>query len=532
MDKRLVESVKMLPIGSITPYKYNTKLHTSTQVRKIANSIGTYGWDQPIVVDGDMVIVKGHGRLEAAKLLGLSEIPVLINHDISYEEAQLARIADNKVAESEWDLDELWTEITDIKDSGIDLNTLGFDSKQIDRMFGDRIGDSSAFLGKEGKDGDGTKAGSGNKPGKKQKPVPPEAKMDANGRNLDPTVPLEEGFIGYHKGEDAWLRKLSMVDYLNYHDKIVVGFSSGKDSMAALIWVLEHCDRDKVFAFYTNPGWGVDWPHSLAFVKVMEKQFNIKIQMAGPSDPECIGGFIDNLVQMGYPGFGAGCWIESHVKIPRANALLRQNELIGKESGKNVVQIMAIRWEESPNRAKIYPDRGYFKDTGNHYGNPVLQWTGADIAAYLEKRNVILHTAYEGEGRMGCLMCPKGSIQGAITIRKKFPEHWRRVLEFYSIGVRRGSKVPEHFRKWIMDIDSPKVKKDKFSAEFSSLALSTRKLEALIEEMTGEELPTHPYLNRRFDPAIHKVKDDLRGVIFRQGRPEEGEYPACGTDDD
>jgi 3'-phosphoadenosine 5'-phosphosulfate sulfotransferase (PAPS reductase)/FAD synthetase len=385
-------------------------------------------------------------------------------------------------------------------------------------------------LGKDGKDGD--KSGSsGSGSGKKQKPIPPEAKMDANGRSLDPTVPLEEGFIGYHKGEDAWLRKLSMVDYLNWHDKIVVGFSSGKDSTAALIWILENCDKDKVFAFYTNPGWGVDWPHSLAFVPIIEKRYGIKVQMAGPSDPECIGGFVDNLVQMGYPGFGAGCWIESHVKIPRANALLRQNGLIGRESGLNVVQMIGIRWEESPNRAKIYPDRGYLKDNGNHYGNPILQWTGADVAQYLEERDIILHTAYQGEGRMGCLMCPKGSIQGAITIRKKFPDHWQRVLEFYAIGVRRGSKLPEHFRKWIMDIDSPKVKKDKFSAEFSSLALGTKELEAKIEEVTGEKLPTKPYLTKRFDPKIHKIQDDLRGVIFRQGKAQDGEYPDCGTDE-
>ena len=530
MDKKLVEKVKMIPVATIKPYRYNTKLHSSTQIRKIANSITTYGWDQPIVVDSEMIVIKGHGRLKAAEFLGLKEIPVLINYDISFEEAQLSRIADNKSAESEWDVDTLWGELTEIKEADIDLGTLGFDNKQLDRMFGDRMKDSGMFVGKEDPhkgDGAGRTAS-----GKKAKPVPPEAKMDANGRSLDPTVPLEEGFIGYHKGEDAWLRKLSMVDYLNYHDKIVVGFSSGKDSTAALIWILENCDKDKVFAFYTNPGWGVDWPHSLAFVPIIEKRYGLKVYMAGPSDPECIGGFVDNLIQMGYPGFGAGCWIESHVKIPRANALLRQHDLIGRESGLKVVQMIGIRWEESPNRAKIYPDRGFLKDNGNHYGNPILQWTGADIATYLAERDIKLHTAYQGEGRMGCLMCPKGSIQGAITIRKKFPEHWRRVLEFYAIGVRRGSKVPEHFRKWIMSIDSQKVQKDRFSAEFSSLALGTHDLEGYISEETGEDIPAPSYLNKRFDPAIHKIRDDLHGVIFRAGKPEQGQYPDCDAGDD
>lgn len=528
IDKNLLRKIQMLPINSVKPYEYNVKQHSTTQVRKIATSIMSYGWDQPIVVDSEFVIIKGHGRLEAAKVIGLDEVPVVVNTKISFEEAQAARIADNKVAESSWDVGQLWDELTDLKQGGIDMPSLGFDSKQLKRMFPDRVMAENDPLGMlEGTGGRGADQVDGRK---SQKPVPPESKgVGPDGYSLDPTVPLEEGFIGYFKNDDAWLRKLSMVDYLNLHDRIIVGFSSGKDSMAALIWCLENCEKDKLFVYYTNPGWGVDWPHSLAFVPFMEKKYGIKVHMAGPSDPECIGGFVDNLIQMGYPGFGAGCWIESHVKIPRANALLRQEGLITKESGLNVVQIIGIRWEESPNRARIYPDRGYLKDNGNHYGNPVLRWTGADVAIYLQQHGLVLHTAYQNEGRMGCLMCPKGSPTGAVSIRKKFPEHWRRVMEFYAIGVRRGGKLPEHFRKWLLGIGDEKVHNFKFPGEFGELAVSTDALEDIIEETTGEKLPARPYLSKRFDPRIHKTKDDLKGIIFRSGRPEPGTYPECDT---
>ena len=108
-------SIIMVPIEQIIPYEQNVKIHRSVQVRKVATSIESYGWDQPIVVDEGMVIIKGHARLAAAQLLELREVPVIVRTDLTEEEKRLSRIMDNKSAESEWDNEFLWQEISHLK---------------------------------------------------------------------------------------------------------------------------------------------------------------------------------------------------------------------------------------------------------------------------------------------------------------------------------------------------------------------------------------------------------------------------------
>ena len=93
-------TVETWPVDKIIPYDKNAKLH---HVEWIAQSISEFSIDQPIVVDGQGVIIKGHGRLKAAKQLGLTEFPVVVRTDLTPEQIRLARIADNRSAEGGWD---------------------------------------------------------------------------------------------------------------------------------------------------------------------------------------------------------------------------------------------------------------------------------------------------------------------------------------------------------------------------------------------------------------------------------------------
>ena len=115
-----MHDIEVVPIADVKRYENNTKLRSKDEVAKIAASINSYGWDQPIVVDSEMVIIKGHGRLDAAEHLGLEEVPVLIS-PISSEEAMALRIIDNKSAESGWDADLLWSELLGIKEGGLEF---------------------------------------------------------------------------------------------------------------------------------------------------------------------------------------------------------------------------------------------------------------------------------------------------------------------------------------------------------------------------------------------------------------------------
>lgn len=117
--------VEYISVNDIKPYEKNAKKHPEQQVEHIANSIKKFGWQQPIVIDKDNVIVIGHGRLLAAKKLGLNEVPIVKAEDLSEEQIKALRLADNKTNESEWDFSLLDGELESIVD--IDMEQFGFD---------------------------------------------------------------------------------------------------------------------------------------------------------------------------------------------------------------------------------------------------------------------------------------------------------------------------------------------------------------------------------------------------------------------
>jgi len=140
----LIDEVTRISRTELIPYTNNAKEHPEEQVKKIASSIKNYGWDQPIVVDGENEIIKGHGRLQAAELLGLSEVPVIKREDLTEAEAKASRIADNKTAESAWIDDMLEAEVNVLaEDESINTDSLGFDDDELDSLI------SEASLGDE-----------------------------------------------------------------------------------------------------------------------------------------------------------------------------------------------------------------------------------------------------------------------------------------------------------------------------------------------------------------------------------------------
>ena len=120
--------ISMVKVGSLKPYDRNAKKHPQEQIDRLALHIEGCGWDQPIVVDENMVILKGHGRLAAAKKLKLKEVPVVVRSGLTEAQKKAVRIADNKLAESEWDEDLLKLDLDDLELAGWDIGELGFES--------------------------------------------------------------------------------------------------------------------------------------------------------------------------------------------------------------------------------------------------------------------------------------------------------------------------------------------------------------------------------------------------------------------
>ena len=117
-------NIQQISINDLKPYPQNAKKHPSEQVEHIANSIREFGFQQPIVVDKDNVVVIGHGRLLAAKKLNMDSVPCVRADDLTDEQIKALRLADNKTNESEWDFDLLDMELSDIE---IDMEQFGFD---------------------------------------------------------------------------------------------------------------------------------------------------------------------------------------------------------------------------------------------------------------------------------------------------------------------------------------------------------------------------------------------------------------------
>ena len=113
-----------MKLSSIKPYDKNAKKHPKKQVQQVAASIKEFGFNQPIVIDENGVIIVGHGRYEAAKLLGLEDVPV-IEVKLTEEQAMAYRLADNKLNESEWDMDLVIEELKGLSLEMLDLT--GFD---------------------------------------------------------------------------------------------------------------------------------------------------------------------------------------------------------------------------------------------------------------------------------------------------------------------------------------------------------------------------------------------------------------------
>ena len=120
--------VENIGIEKITPYENNPRLNNNS-IDKVAKSIEEFGWQQPIVVDKNMVIIVGHTRYEAAKKLGLEEVPVIVADNLNDKQAKAYRLADNKVADySVWDNKKLLEELDELDDI-----FTGFDESEIFR---------------------------------------------------------------------------------------------------------------------------------------------------------------------------------------------------------------------------------------------------------------------------------------------------------------------------------------------------------------------------------------------------------------
>jgi DNA modification methylase len=149
MPSRLHETIEHWPVERLLPYAANARTHPDDQVAQIAGSIAEFGFNVPCLVDERGVLVAGHGRLLAARKLGITEVPVIRLDHLTDAQARAFRIADNQIAvNAGWDDATLSGELARLKEDGVDLELLGFPESELDRLL-DGLGGQSGASGDE-----------------------------------------------------------------------------------------------------------------------------------------------------------------------------------------------------------------------------------------------------------------------------------------------------------------------------------------------------------------------------------------------
>jgi len=128
MENWAANKIEIKSVDDLIPYDRNPKIHPDTQIDQLANSIREWGWTMPILIDENDQIIAGHGRLFAAKKLGISEVPCTRAEGWTEQQKKAYVIADNKLAENgEWDTNEYFNQLKEMSNDGYDLGLMGVD---------------------------------------------------------------------------------------------------------------------------------------------------------------------------------------------------------------------------------------------------------------------------------------------------------------------------------------------------------------------------------------------------------------------
>ncbi len=137
-DARPDLQVVYRPLADLSPFVGNARTHSRKQVAQIAASIEAFSFTNPVLVDEDAVVIAGHGRLLAAKSLGMTSIPVIVLGDLTEAQKRALRLADNKIAlNAGWDAEVLKIELDALADLSFELELTGFATGEIDVISAD-----------------------------------------------------------------------------------------------------------------------------------------------------------------------------------------------------------------------------------------------------------------------------------------------------------------------------------------------------------------------------------------------------------
>jgi ParB-like chromosome segregation protein Spo0J len=138
--------VVMWPVGKLIPYARNARTHSADQVAQIAASIAEFGWTNPILAGADGIVIAGHARLQAARKLGMTEVPVIVLDHLTESQRRALILADNRLAlNAGWDEEMLRVELAALEEDGFNLELAGFTDEELEELLADPEADSAGI---------------------------------------------------------------------------------------------------------------------------------------------------------------------------------------------------------------------------------------------------------------------------------------------------------------------------------------------------------------------------------------------------
>jgi hypothetical protein len=377
------------PIDNVQPYEKNPKQHPKEQVRQIAQSIQAFNWDQPIVVDGDGIIIKGHGRYLAARMLNMDEIPVITRTDMSENEVRASRIADNQTAESYWHIGNLLREMEALYGADQDLNLTGYTDAEIKKMYPGLLETDADFV----------------------------LLSDSEG-----TIPSDAAFAGVdglvgsgipETGEGA----KNLTEWVNAHDRIIVPFSGDRMGLAALCWCLSSgIPMSKTVIVDTFFGQRL-WRWHDEYIHYIENALGVTVQKS----EDKVERWYQEIKERGWPS-KENPWCCNKLRSEGLRSLFT-------DSPENTV----IVWGQalSPEGKPIYRQRGKMPDTGVHYAAPFCTQPDTSLTAMIESNGIKLNPLYNVTDLYLCPGCPRYERPDFVFLKEHDLDLWIRWVIYF-----------------------------------------------------------------------------------------------------
>ena len=145
---KTTKNMQLVEISKLIPYINNARTHSNEQITKLRSSLREFGFINPVIIDSDYNVIAGHGRIEAAKLENIKEVPCVFVDYLTPAQKKAYIIADNRMAmDAGWDEELLRIEIESLQSEAFDIALTGFDEKEIDDIGGGSISGAADTAG-------------------------------------------------------------------------------------------------------------------------------------------------------------------------------------------------------------------------------------------------------------------------------------------------------------------------------------------------------------------------------------------------